>query len=213
MSVDTKGRTGRRPGPVSTRDSILDAAREQFTQHGFKGATLRAIAGQAGVDPGLIRHFFGDKEGLFVASLELPREALDAVRGSAEGPPEQWGERLTRGYLSLWEDPETAAPLRALVVSAFANELALTQLRDFLTRSVLADMAPLLPQDQPGLRLASAMTHLVGTALGRYLLRIPPMVEPSLDEIVALVSPAVQGYLTGPLPESLASGWVKTTVP
>ena len=83
MSVDTNGRTGRRPGPVSTKDAILDAARDQFTQHGYKGATLRAIAGQAGVDPGLIRHFFGDKEGLFAASLALPPEAMAAVRESA----------------------------------------------------------------------------------------------------------------------------------
>ncbi len=204
MSVDTNGRTGRRPGPVSTKDAILDAARDQFTQHGYKGATLRAIAGQAGVDPGLIRHFFGDKEGLFAASLALPPEAMAAVRESATGPQEEWGERLTRSYLGLWEDPVTAAPLRALVVSAFANDQALDQFREFAVEAVLQEMLPHLPDDHPGLRMATAMTHIVGIALGRYILKAPPLVAHSFDDLVTMIAPTVQGYLTGPLPDGIS---------
>lgn len=204
MANDT-GRTGRRPGPGSTREAILAAAREQFTEHGYKGATLRAIAGQAGVDPGLIRHFFGDKDGLFSAALELPAEARAVVLGTFATPIEHWGERLTRSYLSLWEDPVTAGAMRATVVSAFANDEALSRMRNFLTSSIIERAAPHLPQDDPGLRLAVAMTHLVGVALGRYLLTVAPLEAPSLDDLVALIAPTIQGYLAGPLPRADAT--------
>lgn len=200
MSDESGGRTGRRPGPVSTRDEILRAARAEFSAHGYKGATLRAIAAAADVDPGLIRHFFGDKEGLFIASMELPLEALGVILRAFDGPQEEWGERLTWAYLSLWEDPPTADAIRAGVVSAFGNELAMAQLREFITSSVLAHLSPRLPGDDPGLRITTAITHIVGIALGRYVLRVPPLVEHSLDDLVTLIAPSVQRYLTGPLP-------------
>ncbi|GAB95015.1 AcrR family transcriptional regulator [Kineosphaera limosa] len=204
MAIDSGGRTGRRPGSGSSRDEILQAAREQFTEHGFKGATLRAIAAQAGVDPGLIRHFFGDKAGLFTASLELPPEAVRTVLATFSAPSDEWGVRATRAYFGLWEDPETAGPLRATVVSAFANDQALERLRDFLAATVLQQVTAHLPQDDPGLRLTTAMTHLLGVAIGRYLLQVPPLVAADLDDIVAMVAPTIQHYLTGPLPSAAA---------
>lgn len=202
VSDESEGRTGRRPGPTSTRDDILDAARAEFSRHGFKGATLRAIAGAAGVDPGLIRHFFGDKQGLFVASMEMPVDALNVVLSAVEGPRDEWGERLTRAYLSLWDEPPTAAAMRAGVVSAFGNEQALASLREFVMSTIMAGLRPHLPDDDPDLRLATAVTHIVGIAMGRYILRIPPLVDHSLDDLVALIAPSVQHYLTGPLPTS-----------
>lgn len=200
MSDESAGRTGRRPGPVSTREEILRAARAEFSAHGYKGATLRAIAGSAGVDPGLIRHFFGDKEGLFTASMELPIDALGVVLQTVDGPRDQWGERLARAYLQLWDEPPTAAPMRAAVVSAFGNEQAMARLREFIMSTVMEGLRPHLPDDDPQLRIATAITHIVGIAMGRYILRVPPLVEHSLDDLVTLIAPSVQRYLTGPLP-------------
>ena len=47
-------RTGRRPGPSSTRDEILRAARRRFAEGGYERATFRSIAADAGVDPALV---------------------------------------------------------------------------------------------------------------------------------------------------------------
>lgn len=55
------------PGP---RARIRDAALRQFASHGFKGATVRGIAQDAGVSPGLVQHHFPSKQAL--------REACDA---------------------------------------------------------------------------------------------------------------------------------------
>lgn len=204
MSQDSAGRTGRRPGPVSSREEILQAARDRFTRHGYKGATMRAIAGDAGVDPGLIRHFFGDKEGLFIAAMELPIDALRIVLTALDGPRGEWGEQLTRAYLSLWDQPATAGAMRAGVASAFGNEAALATLREFVMSTVMEGLRPRLPDDDPELRLATAVTHIVGIAMGRYILRVPPLVEHSFEELVALIAPSVQRYLTDPLPPPLA---------
>ena len=65
-------RTGRRTGDSGTREAILGAARKQFGDHGYAGATIRAIAADAGVDPALVHHFFGTKERLFAAAMRLP---------------------------------------------------------------------------------------------------------------------------------------------
>ncbi len=65
-------RRGRRPGGADTRDALLTAARTEFAERGFDGATVRVIADRAGVDPAMVNHWFGGKEALFTAALDLP---------------------------------------------------------------------------------------------------------------------------------------------
>ena len=67
-------RTGRRPGNQDTREAILAAARETFAERGFDGASIRAIATSAGVDPALVHHYFGTKDELFLATVEAPMD-------------------------------------------------------------------------------------------------------------------------------------------
>lgn len=201
MAIDTNGKTGRRPGSASSRQALLDAAREQFMQHGYKGATVRAIAGQAGADPNLIRHFFGDKDGLFAAAMELPPEAAATLLAVFDHPVDEWGERVTRAYLTVWEDPATAAPLRAILVSAFTNEQALERLRSFLVSTALEPASRKLNTTRPELRLTIAMSHLMGIALTRYIVKAPPIHQQSISDLAAIVGPTIQRYLTGPLPD------------
>ena len=66
------GRRGRRPGAPDTRAAILAAARSRFAEHGYAGTTIRAVATDAGVDAALVHHYFGTKDELFLAALELP---------------------------------------------------------------------------------------------------------------------------------------------
>ena len=63
---------GRRPGPSTTRDAILAAARERFAEHGYDRVRMRDVAADAGVDVALVTYHFGSKDGLFGAALEMP---------------------------------------------------------------------------------------------------------------------------------------------
>ncbi|GAA2981504.1 AcrR family transcriptional regulator [Microbacterium terrae] len=199
MSIDKGGKTGRRPGRGSTRDSIVLAARAQFAANGFEGATLRAIAADAGVDPALIRHFFGDKEGLFAATLILPTDRVRALIEAFEGGPTGIGERVTRHYLGLWDAEGSRETLTALARTAIGHDKAMDRFRDFLMSTVGREAAALVDQDRPQLRLNLAMAQLLGIALARYVVRTPPIVQASFEEVVAAVAPTVDHYLVGGL--------------
>ena len=73
-------RTGRRPGNPDTREAILAAAREAFAERGYDGASIRAIAAGAGVDPALVHHYFGTKEQLFLAAMQVPFDPAEHPR-------------------------------------------------------------------------------------------------------------------------------------
>jgi AcrR family transcriptional regulator len=194
--VSTSGRPGRPAGTDgTTRERVRGAAREVFATEGYRGATMRAIATRAGVDIALLSHYFGNKDGLFAATLELPEEAYGLLAGALSGPLETQGERLTRGYLTLWEEPATSTQLQALARSALSNEGASERLRALLTGAITG-LGTLISGRRTG--FAFAMTQLLGVALGRHLIGVPQLVEPSLEEVVARTAPVVQLHLETP---------------
>jgi AcrR family transcriptional regulator len=65
-------RPGRRPRGSAARDDILAAARALFSSNGWEGTSIRAIARKADVDPGVVLHYFGDKEGVFKEAMASP---------------------------------------------------------------------------------------------------------------------------------------------
>lgn len=180
---------------MDTRATILDAARLAFSERGYDAVTVRGIAADAGVDAALVHHYFGTKEAVFVAALQLPFDPAVAAPSVLAGDPAQLGERLVRLLLSVWSAPETRAPLLVLLRSATTNEQAATLLREFVTRALLGRIAPALEGPDRELRLAGAAAQLVGLALLRYVIRVEPLASASDDEVVALVAPQVQRYL------------------
>jgi AcrR family transcriptional regulator len=190
---------GRRPGATTTRDGILEAARELFGTRGYDGTTIRAIATAAGVDPALVHHFFGSKDELFLAVLEVPETVMSQVPAALQGDLDSAGERLARLYLGLYEAPATRGAMLTAIRSAVAHEEAARVLRETITARLYAAVRDLLP-DHPELRMNLAMSHLTGLAIGRHVLAVPPLAGLDLDELVAWVGPTLQRYLTGPAP-------------
>lgn len=187
-------RTGRQAGDWGNRDRILAAARTEFAAHGFRATTLRVIASRAQVDVALLSHYFGNKDGLFAATLELPDTAGGLAVRALSGAPGTEGERLTRSYLGLWESPTTGAQMQVLARSALSNEVASARIRALLEgASGDPDLAELVNDRREGFALA--MAHLLGVAFGRYLARIPVLVDLDFDTLVARTVPAVQLHL------------------
>lgn len=188
---------GRRPGESGTRAAILKAARAAFAEAGYDRATIRGIAAAAAVDPALVIHFFGSKEGLFEAALELPIRPADVfARGAAAGP-DQLGVTIVRAFLEAWEPPEMRIRLLAMLRSAMTNETAMGMIRGLLTREVFGPITATLGIDDAPLRAELVGSQLVGLAIMRYVGRIEPLASASIDDVVAAVGPTVQRYLTG----------------
>lgn len=199
-SEPRKRKPGRPVGESTSRDAILDAAKMLFGSQGYEGASLRAIANAAGVDPASIRHFFGDKEGLFVATI-ANRTAIATRLGEAfAGESDRLGARFAETYLGLWDDDETGPILRAMARTAFNSEHSAALLRDILSTRVTAGMTPdLAAQEEMPLRMLLAGAHLFGIAIARNLAHADPLVSLDRDRLVGIVAPVVQNFLTGPL--------------
>jgi len=193
-------RSGRRPGNQDTRQSILDAAREVFADKGFDGASIRAIAGEAKVDPALVHHYFGTKDKLFLASMNMPLDPSELVPKALSGPREEAGERVVRLVLSVWDSPAGTAAV-ALIRSAMSNEWTARLLREFVVTQVLrrAIRELGLPGEEAGLRTALVASQMAGLAVTRYVLKIEPVASADPETLVRAIGPNVQRYLTGEL--------------
>ena len=188
-------RLGRRPGPSQTREAVLNAARRLFAERGYDKTTIRAIGREASVDAALVHHFFGTKEQVFVAAMELPFEPSVVLPQILAGPRDQLAERIVRFFLSVWGDPESRGPFVALLRSATTNEQAAATFREFLESALLGRIADSLGIDR--LRVASAAAQMVGIVLLRYVVREETMANATDDEIAAMVTPVVERYLSG----------------
>jgi AcrR family transcriptional regulator len=188
-------RAGRRPGQTDSRERILTAARSLFGQKGYDGTTIRAIAAAAEVNPALLHHFFGSKEQIFVAALNLPINPATLVPRILEGPREQVGRRMVRLILDVWRDPESRQSFLALLRSVMTHEEATRMLRQFLERAVVERAADSL--GIPRLRLAAAAAQVMGLALARYVIGVEPLATADEEEIVELVAPVIQYYVEG----------------
>lgn len=180
---------------------MLAAAKQRFAQQGYEKTTLRAIAADANVDPAMVLYLFGSKADLFRESLRLIIDPTTLL-GALEGAPEDVGVRLVTTYLKIWESPETAASIRAMLVAATSNSDAHEAFRTFINDYVLTAVSAVLGGgEQTRLRAMLAGSNLVGTAMVRYVMEIPPLATLSAEDVVRLIAPTVTRYLTAPADE------------
>ncbi len=197
MSV--RASRGRRPGAPDTRAEVLAAARTSFAEKGFRGTTIRAVAASAGVDPALVHHYFGTKDDLFLAALEMPVDPREVLAPVVALGPDGAGERLLRTFLSVWDDPDIQVRLLAVVRSVLSEDGA-TLLKEGFIPVVVGPVLAQLVADRPDVRVPLVASQIVGLVVTRYLIALPPMATMPADDVVARIGPVIQHYLTGDLP-------------
>ncbi|WP_405747068.1 TetR family transcriptional regulator [Streptomyces canus] len=188
------GSTGVRRRSDATRTAILAAARELFAADGYERATIRAIAKDARIDPSMVMRYYGNKEGLFAAAVSVELELPEP--GSL--PRHDIGRALVSRFLDLWEENEV---LTALLRVGATNQAGAERMQGIFREQVMPVALRVCPDpEQAPARAALAATQLLGLALTRYVLRFPPTVALTREEIVAWLAPTVQRYLTAPSP-------------
>jgi AcrR family transcriptional regulator len=196
-------RRGRRPGGADTRAQLLAAARVEFAERGYDGATVRLIADRAGVDAAMVNHWFGGKDSLFIAALDLPVDPGTVIDEVVPGDPEQLAERILARFLDLW-DTTGGAPLAAVLQSVAAHDVAARLLREFVSRVLVGRVVSTVAPDRPELRAGLCGSQLLGLAVVRYVLKVEPLATADHATVIAAVAPNLQRYLTGALPDSAA---------
>jgi AcrR family transcriptional regulator len=189
-------RTGRRPGPSTTRAEILEAARASFAELGYDRTSVRGVAARAGVDPALVHRFYGSKDDLLAAALTVALNPGERIPELMEGDEEALGERVVRYFLSVWEESPSREVLIGMLRSAATNERAAAQLREFFGREVLGRIAAQLGHEDAELRATLAGSQLLGLAMARYIIRFDPLAAADPQTIVATIAPTLQRYLT-----------------
>lgn len=176
-----------------TRAAILDAARRLFAERGHAATTIRDIAAEAGIDAALVMRYFGSKDELFVraAEFELKLPALDKIDRV------EVGEQLLRHFLGVWEGPQANQGMAVLLRSAASNEMSADKMRELFAAQVLPGVARLGSRATAGRRAGLVASQLLGLALCRYVLVIPPVAQMTVEELVRHIAPTVQRYAVG----------------
>ncbi|OBF49966.1 TetR family transcriptional regulator [Mycobacterium sp. 852002-53434_SCH5985345] len=171
-----------------TKAVILAAARERFGAAGFQGATIRAIAADAGIDPAMVMRYYGSKDKLFAAAAEFDLRFPDL----ASTDPAQVGRSLVRHFLERWEGDEA---LVILLRSSATNGEAAQRMQEIFGTQIQPLVASFVPPQDSAVRAGLIATQILGMALCRFVLRLPPIVEMTRDDIVDWLGPTIQRYL------------------
>ena len=178
-----------------TRAAILTAARDLFHDLGFEAASVRLIAARAGIDPAMVLRYFGSKQGLFAAAIDVNLELPDLT----QVPKSRRGRALVRHFVQRWEGDAGDDALVMLLRSSVANEEASARLRGVFAEQVIAMLAPILPAGEVERRAGLVSAQMLGVALTRYVLCLPAIVDLSPGELVDAVGPTLQRYIGGRL--------------
>jgi AcrR family transcriptional regulator len=191
-------RVGRRPGNQDTRGQIITAARHAFAAKGFAGASMRAIAAEAGVDAALIHHYFENKQQLFLATVALPLDMPQKLENIAVGDREGMGERLVGTVLGVW-DSDLQPSLVAAVRTTLTDPALTKSVGEFLALEIIGHLLHRddLPAEEANRRAGLAASQILGLVMGRYVLQLPFLVGRRTEDLVIEVGPTVQRYLDG----------------
>ncbi|WP_328844143.1 TetR/AcrR family transcriptional regulator [Streptomyces sp. NBC_00258] len=180
---------GRPRGNPPTRESIVSAARALFLERGYRGTTLRAVAGAAGVDPALIAYHFGSKKSLFADVMQFQCANALAVDDVLGGDPATLPDRLIDAVTNLWEDAD-------FVQLTTQGEEAAEVIREYLERELLARLVEFLGGRDATARATAVVTILGGLIYTRYLNPLPTLAALTPSETRRILTPALRAALT-----------------
>jgi AcrR family transcriptional regulator len=195
--------TAPRPGSRAeqrrrTEARILDAASQRFLTAGYERTTIRAVASAAGVDAGLVMHYFGSKQELF-------RRVIEAVpTPEASGASGQAAEQILASLADRLVSEPTAslALLRSMLTSpeaATAASAAIARYQAHITQAI--------PADDASLRAAVISAITLGIIVSRHLIKSDELATADPAQVISLLRPGLLSLAAPPaMPAAPAKG-------
>src|SRR3984957_6084164 len=172
-----------------TEARILDAAAQVFAADGYERTTIRAVASAAGVDAGLVMHYFGSKQELFRRVIEAaPVPELSATPGQA-------AEQILAGVAGrLVSEPVASLTLlRSMLTNAEAASAASAAITRYQ-----AQIAPAIPADDADLRAAIISAITLGITVSRHLIKSDELADADPEQVIELLRPCVLSLTSSP---------------
>jgi AcrR family transcriptional regulator len=173
----------------STRDNILLAARRLFGEQGYERTTIRAIAEAADIHSSMVMRYYGSKEGLFAAASSFDVQLPDL----SKIPRQDVGTTLVRHFLKRWQTQTEELP--ALLRVAVTHEQARIRLIEIFRVQIVPAITKVCGKERAAVCSALMATQMLGLALTRYVLRLPPVVHLPEHVVVECVGATLQSYL------------------
>lgn len=170
----------------------MAAAREVFAAVGYDRATVRMIAERASVVPAMLIRYFGSKEGVFAASVQLDLQLPDL----SDVPIGGRGVRLVTHFLERWEEPAHGGDLVALLRASADHEEARDRMIAIFGLQLARVVREVGGEDRVAERSALIATQMLGLAYCRYVVKLPPVVALPAAVIVDQVGPTIERYLS-----------------
>nr|WP_255672860.1 TetR family transcriptional regulator [Glycomyces amatae] len=186
----------------------MAAARRLFAEEGFESVSMRRIAGEAGVDPSLIHHYFGSKDELFLAAIELPLDPAPEVAAVLKGGElEGAGGRLMHAFVAIWDGPHQQK-LLAVVRSSLSKPAMSFVLKQLFEHRIVKTIEETLGDqvDHIPVRASFVATQVFGLVVARYILKLEPVASLDRAELAATIGPTIDRYLTMPVEHLVAEG-------
>jgi AcrR family transcriptional regulator len=180
--MTTPGRGSRAEQRRRTEARILDAAARAFVADGYERTTIRAVASAAGVDAGLVMHYFGSKQ-------ELYGRVIDAAPvPEVSGTPAEATDQI----LATLADRLASAPVASLALlrSMLTNPEAASAASAGIARYE-AQIAQAIPTADAGLRAAIISAITLGITVSRHLIASDELATADPAHIIRLLRPCV----------------------
>lgn len=188
-------RRGPRPGGTDTRAEILAAAADVFSRDGYQRGSIRGIAREAGVDPGLVRHYFASKSELFFEAMRPPIDLDAHAARIAEGDPELVGHRVMSFFVELWDDPVRGPRAVAVMRAALDYPEVAEFVRKLIIEGVITHVATAVGATNPPRAAATAASQVFGLAMLRHSAQIEPLVSETSESLIERFGPIITRLL------------------
>jgi AcrR family transcriptional regulator len=172
-----------------TEARILDAATQAFVADGYERTTIRAVASAAGVDAGLVMHYFGSKQ-------ELYRRVIDtAPVPEFSGTPAEAAEQILASLASRLASEPVAS--LALVRSMLTNPEAASAASAGIARYE-AQIAQAIPAADAALRAAIISAITLGITVSRHLIKTDELATADPAQVIGLLRPCMHSLAASP---------------
>jgi AcrR family transcriptional regulator len=178
-----------------TEARILDDATQIFLAAGYERTTIRAVASAAGIDAGLVMHYFGSKQELFRRVIEA------APVAEISGAPGQAAEQILATLADRLANEPVAS--LALLRSMLTSPEAASAVSAAVTR-YQAQIAQAIPADDAGLRAAIISAVTLGLTVSRHLIKSDELATADPAQVISLLRPCMLS-LAAPPPPPLAA--------
>ncbi|WP_328991178.1 TetR family transcriptional regulator [Kribbella sp. NBC_01245] len=180
----------------ATRARLLECARIRFAREGYDGASVREVAGDAGVDPALLFRYFGSKSKLFAEAMNPPGAAAELPAGPIEELPAKLLEQLV---FSEWEEYAGEHPLIALLRSAGHDDMR-DRVRDQVCGQYLDVLQELAQGNNPALRTELFAAWLLGIGVLRTAVGTPALQKATSEDLAPHLAAVGEALFGRPIP-------------